>query len=226
MRSPSHTEDAVTVSERRSFLEEIDRMIATASNLQRPHKAEAVAGGSAEVRDDEREDAASSRQQSVALKELTDQVYRLCGRRPRVLLASFHTSRNATRREDELAPTLADVGFDVDISPAARAPADIARMAVEADVHAVVVLSTKLTDDEQEKERTLVLALQDALKPLGADEEILLCFVGGVGKPGATTIDAASASSAASSSTLVFPSSTTPLDLAQAVLKTLLRPAQ
>lgn len=61
------------------------------------------------------------------------------GRRPRILLGR---SREDDRRGrvNEIAHRLSQYGFDVDISPARAAPGQLARMAMENDVHIACLL--------------------------------------------------------------------------------------
>ncbi len=58
------------------------------------------------------------------------------GRRPRILVGRIH-SNSSDREIKTIAAALADVGFDVDIHTSVQRPHNMARMAVENDVHAV-----------------------------------------------------------------------------------------
>lgn len=60
------------------------------------------------------------------------------GRRPRILLCAIGDSAEE-KRDDHFATAMADLGFDVDVGPARQTPAQIARQAVEADVHGIYV---------------------------------------------------------------------------------------
>jgi methylmalonyl-CoA mutase len=62
------------------------------------------------------------------------------GRRPRVLIAKIGQDGH-DRGSKVVATALADMGFDVDLSPMFVTPAEAAKMAVENDVHAVGVSS-------------------------------------------------------------------------------------
>jgi len=75
-----------------------------------------------------------------------------------------------------VATAFADFGFDVDISPMFQTPDEVAKMAVENDVHLVGV-STLAAGH-----KALVPGLVKALKAQGAGE--ILVVVGGVIPPG------------------------------------------
>jgi methylmalonyl-CoA mutase len=74
-----------------------------------------------------------------------------------------------------IATAFADVGFDVDIGPLFQTPREVARHAVENDVHVVGVSSLAAGH------KTLVPQLIDELKKLGRDD--ILVVVGGVIPP-------------------------------------------
>jgi methylmalonyl-CoA mutase len=69
----------------------------------------------------------------------------------------------------------ADLGFDVDVGPLFQTPAEVARQAVEADVHIVGVNSLAAGH------LTLVPALREELAALGRDD--IMIVVGGVVPP-------------------------------------------
>jgi methylmalonyl-CoA mutase len=62
------------------------------------------------------------------------------GRRPRILMAKMGQDGH-DRGQKVLATAFADLGFDVDVGPLFQTPAEVARQAVEADVHVVGVSS-------------------------------------------------------------------------------------
>ncbi|WP_420550793.1 methylmalonyl-CoA mutase [Litorivicinus lipolyticus] len=93
------------------------------------------------------------------------------GRRPRVLVAKMGQDGH-DRGAKVVATAFADVGFDVDLSPMFSTPEEVARQAVENDVHAVGVSSLAAGH------LTLVPELIAALKAEGADD--ILVFAGGV----------------------------------------------
>ena len=96
------------------------------------------------------------------------------GRRPRILVAKMGQDGH-DRGQKVIATAFADLGFDVDVGPLFQTPDEVARQAVEADVHVVGVSSLAAGH------LTLVPALRDALAALGADD--VLIVVGGVIPP-------------------------------------------
>jgi methylmalonyl-CoA mutase len=96
------------------------------------------------------------------------------GRRPRILVAKMGQDGH-DRGQKVIATAFADLGFDVDVGPLFQTPEEVARQAVEADVHVVGVNSLAAGH------LTLVPALRDALHELGADD--VLIVVGGVIPP-------------------------------------------
>ena len=62
------------------------------------------------------------------------------GRRPRILVAKMGQDGH-DRGQKVIATAFADLGFDVDVGPLFQTPAEVARQAVEADVHVVGVNS-------------------------------------------------------------------------------------
>ena len=96
------------------------------------------------------------------------------GRRPRILVAKMGQDGH-DRGQKVIATAFADLGFDVDVGPLFQTPEEVARQAVEADVHIVGVSSLAAGH------LTLMPALRDALAALGADD--VLVVVGGVIPP-------------------------------------------
>ncbi|MCT9934223.1 methylmalonyl-CoA mutase [Planotetraspora sp. A-T 1434] len=97
------------------------------------------------------------------------------GRRPRILVAKMGQDGH-DRGQKVIASGFADLGFDVDVGPLFQTPEEVARQAVEADVHVVGVSSLAAGH------LTLVPALRRALAGLGADD--IMIVVGGVIPPG------------------------------------------
>ncbi|MXV99077.1 MAG: methylmalonyl-CoA mutase [Acidimicrobiaceae bacterium] len=93
------------------------------------------------------------------------------GRRPRILVAKVGQDGH-DRGQKVIATAFADLGFDVDVGPLFATPAEVARQAVEADVH-VVGVSTLAAGH-----LTLVPQLRDELEELGRDD--IAIVVGGV----------------------------------------------
>jgi methylmalonyl-CoA mutase len=96
------------------------------------------------------------------------------GRRPRILVAKMGQDGH-DRGQKVIATAFADLGFDVDVGPLFQTPEEVARQAVEADVHVVGVSSLAAGH------LTLVPALKEALAELGADDVVIV--VGGVIPP-------------------------------------------
>src|SRR5215831_13927334 len=93
------------------------------------------------------------------------------GRRPRILVAKMGQDGH-DRGQKVIASAFADLGFDVDIGPLFRTPAETARQAVENDVHIIGVSSLAAGH------LTLVPQLRDELKKLGRED--IMIVVGGV----------------------------------------------
>ncbi|MFI9381490.1 methylmalonyl-CoA mutase [Kutzneria sp. NPDC052558] len=96
------------------------------------------------------------------------------GRRPRILVAKMGQDGH-DRGQKVIATAFADLGFDVDVGPLFQTPAEVARQAVEADVHIVGVSSLAAGH------LTLVPALRQELDAL--DREDIMIVVGGVIPP-------------------------------------------
>jgi methylmalonyl-CoA mutase len=93
------------------------------------------------------------------------------GRRPRILVAKMGQDGH-DRGQKVIATAFADLGFDVDVGPLFQTPAEVARQAIEADVHVVGVNSLAAGH------LTLVPALRDELAAFGRSD--ILIVVGGV----------------------------------------------
>jgi methylmalonyl-CoA mutase len=93
------------------------------------------------------------------------------GRRPRILVAKMGQDGH-DRGQKVIASAFADLGFDVDVGSLFQTPEEVARQAVEADVHVVGVSSLAAGH------LTLVPQLKAALHELGRDD--VLVVVGGV----------------------------------------------
>ncbi len=97
------------------------------------------------------------------------------GRRPRILVAKMGQDGH-DRGQKVIATAFADIGFDVDVGPLFQTPAEVARQAVEADVH--IVGASSLAAGHL----TLVPELNAELKALGRAD--IMIVVGGVIPPG------------------------------------------
>ncbi|MGW4073985.1 methylmalonyl-CoA mutase [Streptomyces asiaticus] len=96
------------------------------------------------------------------------------GRRPRILVAKMGQDGH-DRGQKVIATAFADLGFDVDVGPLFQTPEEVARQAVEADVHIVGVSSLAAGH------LTLVPALREQLAEAGRED--ITVVVGGVIPP-------------------------------------------
>ncbi|WP_199435464.1 methylmalonyl-CoA mutase [Qaidamihabitans albus] len=109
-----------------------------------------------------------------AARERVDRFAEAEGRRPRILVAKMGQDGH-DRGQKVIATAFADLGFDVDVGPLFSTPAEVARQAVEADVHIVGVSSLAAGH------LSLVPALRAELTELGRDDIMVVC--GGVIPP-------------------------------------------
>ena len=93
------------------------------------------------------------------------------GRRPRILVAKMGQDGH-DRGAKVIATAFADLGFDVDIGPLFQTPEEVAKDAVESDVHVIGISS------QAAGHKTLVPQLIESLKQQGADDILVVC--GGV----------------------------------------------
>ena len=93
------------------------------------------------------------------------------GRRPRMLVCKMGQDGH-DRGAKVVATAFADVGFDIDLSPMFSTPQEVARQAVENDVH--VIGASSLAAGH----KTLVPELLAELRKQGAEEIVVI--VGGV----------------------------------------------
>jgi methylmalonyl-CoA mutase len=108
------------------------------------------------------------------VRTATDDFARAQGRRPRILVAKMGQDGH-DRGQKVIASAFADLGFDVDVGPLFQTPEEVARQAVEADVHIVGVNSLAAGH------LTLVPALKHALAEAGREDVMIV--VGGVIPP-------------------------------------------
>jgi methylmalonyl-CoA mutase len=107
-------------------------------------------------------------------RSMADEFARAEGRRPRILIAKIGQDGH-DRGARVIASAFADLGFDVDVGPLFQTPREVARMAVENDVH-VLGVSTLAGGH-----KTLIPELLAELKKLGRDD--ILVVAGGVIPP-------------------------------------------
>ena len=105
---------------------------------------------------------------------LTEKFAQAEGRRPRILVAKMGQDGH-DRGAKVIATAFADLGFDVDLGPLFQTPEEVARMAVENDVH-ILGVSTLAGGH-----MTLVPEVIEELKRLGRQD--ILVVVGGVIPP-------------------------------------------
>ena len=102
---------------------------------------------------------------------LTGEFAKKEGRRPRVMIAKMGQDGH-DRGAKVVATGYADCGFDVDMGPLFQTPAEVAKDAIENDVHAIGVSSLAAGH------KTLIPQLIEELKRLGRED--ILVFAGGV----------------------------------------------
>jgi len=119
-------------------------------------------------------DEAGSSPAITRARELVGEFAEEEGRQPRILVAKMGQDGH-DRGQKVIATAFADLGFDVDVGPLFQTPAEVARQAVEADVH--VVGASSLAAGHL----TLVPELREELAKL--DREDIMIVVGGVIPP-------------------------------------------
>jgi len=108
------------------------------------------------------------------VSRISDQVAKQEGRRPRILVAKMGQDGH-DRGAKIIATGFADLGFDVDIGPLFQTPDEVAKQAVENDVHVVGISSLA------GGHKTLVPELVAALRKMGRPD--ILIVAGGVIPP-------------------------------------------
>jgi len=104
-------------------------------------------------------------------RKLADEFARIEGRRPRIMIAKMGQDGH-DRGAKVVATGYADIGFDVDIGPLFQTPEEVARQAVENDVH-ILGVSTLAAGH-----KTLVPQVIEELKKLGRED--IMVIAGGV----------------------------------------------
>jgi methylmalonyl-CoA mutase len=104
-------------------------------------------------------------------RDRADRFAKHAGRRPRIMVAKMGQDGH-DRGAKVIATSFADMGFDVDVGPLFQTPDEVARQAVENDVHILGVSSLA------GGHKTLVPEVIDALEQYGRDD--ILVVVGGV----------------------------------------------
>ena len=104
-------------------------------------------------------------------RRMTDEFAVREGRRPRIIVAKMGQDGH-DRGAKVVATAYADLGFDVDIGPLFQTPEEVAKMAIENDVHVVGVSSLAAGH------KTLLPQLVEELKKLGRED--IMVVIGGV----------------------------------------------
>jgi methylmalonyl-CoA mutase len=107
-------------------------------------------------------------------KQLADKFAEKEGRRPRIMIAKIGQDGH-DRGAKVVATGYADLGFDVDIGPLFQTPAEVAKQAVENDVHVLGISSLAAGH------KTLVPQVIEELKKYGRPD--IMVIVGGVIPP-------------------------------------------
>ena len=110
-------------------------------------------------------------QEFAAVRRLTDAFASCEGRRPRIMVAKMGQDGH-DRGAKVIATAFADMGFDVDIAPLFQTPAEVAKQAVENDVHVVGISSLAAGH------KTLLPQLVAELGKLGRAD--MMVVIGGV----------------------------------------------
>ncbi len=104
-------------------------------------------------------------------KELADSFAVMDGRRPRIMIAKMGQDGH-DRGAKVIATSFADMGFDVDIGPLFQTPAEVAKQAIENDVHILGISSLAAGH------KTLVPQVINELKKYGREDVMIVA--GGV----------------------------------------------
>jgi len=110
----------------------------------------------------------------VAIRSAVNEFARAEGRQPRMLVAKMGQDGH-DRGAKVVGTAFADLGFDVDFGPLFETPGEVAKAAIENDVHVIGVSS------QAAGHKTLVPQLIDELRALGAGDIVVI--VGGVIPP-------------------------------------------
>ena len=158
-------ECAVDAARKRATLGEISRALENVWGRYEASSCAATGVYSAESADAE---------EFKKARRMVEEFEEIEGRRPRILIAKMGQDGH-DRGAKVIATGFADIGFDVDIGPLFQTPREVARFAIEGDVHAVGVSSLAAAH------KTLVPQLFDELRNRGRGE--ILVILGGVIPP-------------------------------------------
>ncbi|WP_420643383.1 methylmalonyl-CoA mutase [Candidatus Leptofilum sp.] len=105
------------------------------------------------------------------VRQMADEFEELEGRRPRIMVAKIGQDGH-DRGAKVVATAFADLGFDVDIGPLFQTPAEVAKQAIENDVHVVGISSLAAGH------KTLLPQLVEELEKYGRSD--IMVVIGGV----------------------------------------------
>ena len=134
-----------------------------------------------------------------AVRADADRFAQTRGRRPRILVAKIGQDGH-DRGQKVVATAFADLGFDVDIGSLFATPGEVARQAVEADVHVVGVSSLaaghltlvpELRDELARLDRGDIAIVVGGVVPAADVEELLTAGAVAVFVPGTVIVEAA-----------------------------------
>lgn len=124
--------------------------------------------------------------------DLSDQFEEYDGRRPRIMIAKMGQDGH-DRGAKVIATSFADLGFDVDIGPLFQTPAEVAKQAIENDVHVVgasslagghKTLIPELISELEKQGRPDILVVAGGIIPENDHEELLNKGVADIFGPG------------------------------------------
>jgi methylmalonyl-CoA mutase len=115
--------------------------------------------------------AVKNNHQLEKARQMADTFAELAGRRPRILVAKMGQDGH-DRGAKVISTGFADIGFDVDIGPLFQTPAEVAKQAVENDVHVLGISSLAAGH------KTLIPQVIEALKEAGREDMVIVA--GGV----------------------------------------------
>lgn len=153
---------AVTAARARATLGEISDAMERAFGRYRAKIQSFTGVYSKEIKNDESFERAKKMADDFALEE---------GRRPRIMIAKMGQDGH-DRGAKVVATGYADLGFDVDIGPLFQTPSEVAKQAIENDVHVLGVSSLA------GGHKTLVPEVVEELKNYGRED--IMVIVGGV----------------------------------------------
>lgn len=104
-------------------------------------------------------------------RQMADNFAEMAGRRPRILVAKMGQDGH-DRGAKVISTGFADIGFDVDIGPLFQTPAEVAKQALENDVHVLGISSLAAGH------KTLIPQVIEALKNAGREDIVIVA--GGV----------------------------------------------